>query len=243
MSSYNPPEGERLQPRPSGIQRLDSSTPPPPPDESASASGGGSGEPPPSDHKPSGSSSKLLVRLLVVVLLAVGGWYYFGHSDRAGAISEEQSPMYQKQKVGPSAQPASLSAADVDKVRGDRAREAAMRGDPIPFLANPSPEFLQNVKDGKVQFYAVRLYDTCYEDGDVVTLRLSSGVEIGPVPLTNAGTTVSFPVVASDAPQVTIIGIKDGTGGITVGVQTSGGMWYSGVIPERGTETMPLTVR
>ena len=42
---------------------------------------------------------------------------------------------------------------------------------------------------------------------------------------------------------MTVIGVKDGTGGITVGVQTSGGMWYSGVIPEGGTETMPLTVR
>jgi len=242
MSSFNPPESEPLQPRPSGIQRVDATVPPPAADESASGYGGG--EPPlPPERKPSGSSSKFLVRLVILALLAVGGWYYFGHSGSTGATTEEASPMYQKQKIGPSAQPASLSASDIDKVRGDHAREAAMRGNPIPFLANPSTGFLQNLKDGKVQFYAVRLYDTCYEDGDVVTLRLSSGVEIGPVPLTNAGTTVSFPVVAGDAPQVTVIGIKDGTGGITVGVQTSGGMWYSGVIPEGGTETMPLTVR
>src|SRR5262249_20492609 len=144
---------------------------------------------------------------------------------------------------GPSATPASLTASDIDRVRGDRAREAALRGDLIPGLANPSPEFLQALKDGKVQFYAVRLYDTCVEDGDVVTLRLSSGVEIGPVPLTNAGTTVSFPVVGGQAPNVTVIGIKDGTGGITVGVQTSGGMWYSGVMQPGDTETMPMALR
>lgn len=240
MSSNDPPEGQPLQSAPPGIQRLNSEAPPQSADD-VSTTGGGA--PPPSGGKPPGSSSKNLVRLLILAVLAFGGWYYFGHSGRAGAMTEEESPMYQKQKLGPSAQPASLTASDVDRVRGDRVREAALHGDPIPGLANPSPEFVQALKDGKVQFYAVRLYDTCVEDGDVVTLRLSSGVDIGPVPLTNAGTTVSFPVVANEAPQVTVIGVKDGTGGITVGVQTSGGMWYSGIIPEGGTETMPLTVR
>jgi hypothetical protein len=230
MSSYDPPEGEPLQARPSGLQRLDSDTP-------TSTDGGGTAPPP--DRPPSsGSSSKLLVRLVVLVVLAAGGWYYFGQS-RAGATSEEQSPMYQKHVAGASLTPARLSAADIDRARG----QAALRGEPIPFLSNPSAEFQQNVKDGKVEFYAVRLYDTCYEDGDVVTLRLSSGVEMGPVPLTNSGTTISIPVVAGEAPQVTVVGIKDGTGGITVGVQSSGGMWYSGVIPEGGTQSMPLTVR
>jgi hypothetical protein len=244
MSPNDPPEREPLEARPPGIQRLDYNTAPRTSDEApASQAEDGGGAPPPPGPKASGSSSKMLVRLLILAVLALGGWYYFGHSGSSGAVTEEQSPMYQKQKMGPSAQPASLSASDIDQVRGTRARDAALHGDPIPVLANPSPEFLQNLKDGKVQFYAVRLYDTCFEDGDVVTLRLSSGVEIGPVPLTNAGTTVSFPVVASEAPQVTVVGIKDGTGGITVGVQTSGGMWYSGVIPEGGTETMPLTVR
>src|SRR4030095_6366227 len=143
------PEGEPLQARPSGVQRLDSDTP-------TSTDGGGTA-PPPGRPRSSGPSSKLLVRLVVLVVLAAGGWYYFGQS-RAGATSEEQSPMYQKHVAGSSLTPARLSAADIDKARG----QAALRGDPIPFLSNPSAEFQQNVKDGKVEFYAVRLYDTCY---------------------------------------------------------------------------------
>ncbi len=248
MSSNNPLEGEPLRPEhqpPSGIQRLDTSNnPPPPAGDGSSETPGGDSPIPPQTPKTSGTPSKLVVRLLALVFLVLGGWYFFGHSSRnAVALTEQESPMYEKQRLGPSAQPATLTAADVDRVRGDRAREAAVRGEMIPGLANPSPEFLQSLKDGKVNFYAVRLYDTCFEDGDVVTLRLSSGVEIGPVPLTNAGTTVTVPVVAGEAPQVTVIGIKDGTGGITVGVQTSGGMWYSGIIPEGGTQSMPLSVR
>ena len=55
-----------------------------------------------------------------------------------------------------------------------------MRGDPIPGISNPTQEFLQAVKDGKVTFYSIRLYDTCFEDGDVVTLRLGSGADVDP---------------------------------------------------------------
>jgi hypothetical protein len=234
MNSNNP-EQDSPQPSSSGIQRLNVNTSQPGADEASSGSTGSPAPPPPPRNS---GSSKMLVRLLMLVILALGGWYYFGQSGRA-SLTEQESPMYQKQKLGASTTPVGLSAADLDRASGD----AAMRGDPIPFLANPTPEFTQAVKDGKVKFYFVRLYDTCVEDGDVVTLRLSSGVEIGPVPLKNAGTTVSFPVVAGEAPQVTVIGIKDGTGGITVGVQSSGGMWYSGVMAPGDTETMPLMVR
>ena len=243
MSSNNPLEGDRMepeQPRVSGFQRMNVPNAPADSDVSSGESGGGQRTPPP--PKPPGSS-KMLVRLMVLVMLAVGGWYFFGHSGGATAASEQESPMYQKQSLGASTTPASFSAADIDTAQTDSAREAAIRGDAIPGVSNASPEFSQAVKDGKVKFYAVRLYDTCAEDGDVVTLRLGTGADIGPVHLTNAGTTVRVPVVEGAPAQVTVIGVKDGTGGITVGVQTSGGMWYSGVIPEGGTETMPLAVR
>ena len=245
MSSNDRPDGDRLEPerqQPSGIQRMDAPAPSPSTEVYPDTSSGGSQVPVPSTPS-SGSSTKTLIRLLIIAVLAVGGWFFFGHSGKAVAGVEQEAPMYQKQLRGPSPTPATFTAADLDRARSDGAREAALRGDPIPGISNPSPEFVQSLKDGKVSFYAVRLYDTCVEDGDVVTLRLGSGVDIGPVPLTNAGTTITVPVVSGQPPQVTVIGVKDGTGGITVGVQTSGGMWYSGIIPEGGTETMPLAVR
>src|SRR5262249_18146340 len=240
--SPNDPERLRQEKQPSsGFQRINPSSPAPGQETSSESTGSGGGGPAPPSQG-SGGSSKMLLRLVVLVLLALGGWFYFGHKT-TGTLTEQESPMYQKQLQGPSTTPTSLNASDLDTLQTDKVHEAAMRGDPLPGLANPSPEFMQAVKDGNVKFYAIRLYDTCVEDGDVVTLRLSSGVEIGPVPLTNAGTTVSFPVVGGQAPNVTVIGIKDGTGGITVGVQTSGGMWYSGVMQPGDTETMPMAVR
>jgi hypothetical protein len=242
MSSNNPLQGGRPEPEPQrspGIQRINVSGGP----ADSEVSGSDDGGTPPQPPKSGGSSSNLLVKLLVLVVLALGGWYFFGRSGGSIAGSEEASPMYQQVRQGPSATPAPLSAADIDRAKGDAAQQAAQRGDPIPGVSNATPEFVQAVKDGKVTFYAVRLYDTCFEDGDVVTLRLGSGADVGPIPLTNAGTTITVPIVAGQPPQVTVLGIKDGTGGITVGVQTSGGMWYSGVIPEGGSETMPLAVR
>ncbi|SPF31833.1 exported hypothetical protein [Candidatus Sulfopaludibacter sp. SbA4] len=184
----------------------------------------------------------MLLKVLAVVVLAVLGWLYFGRTPAVYSGPEEAAPNYQKNKNADPSIPAALSTKDIDSSLTARAKEAAMRGEPIPGVTNPSLAFLEAVKKGDVTFYAVRAYDTCAEDGDVVTLRLPLGADIGPIPLTIAGTVVSVPVVTGQPAQLTVIAVKDGVGGVTLGVQTSGGVWFSQVMPVGGTETMALAI-
>lgn len=189
------------------------------------------------------SSGGMLWKVLAVAVLAVVGWFYFGRGPSVYTGPEESAPNYQKNKNADQSVPAVLSAKDIDRARTDAAKAAAQRGDPIPGVTNPSPAFLEAVKKGDVTFYAVRAYDTCAEDGDVVTLHLPIGADIGPIPLTIAGTTVSVPVVAGQPASVTVVAVQDGVGGVTVGVQTSGGVWFSQVMPVGGTEVMLLSIQ
>lgn len=189
------------------------------------------------------SSGGVLFKVLAVLLLAVVGYFYFGRAPAVYTGPEEAAPNYQKNKNADPSVPAVFSSKDIDHARTNAARQAAERGDPIPGVTNPSQAFLDAVKKGDVTFYAVRAYDTCAEDGDVVTLRLPIGADIGPIPLTIPGTTVSIPVVAGQPASVTVVAVQDGVGGVTVGIQTSGGVWFSQVMAVGGTETMPLAIQ
>jgi hypothetical protein len=170
----------------------------------------------------------------------VGGWVYFGHST---PVAEEAMPNYQKNKQADPRVPAVFAAKDIDQRATDAARQAAQRGEPIAGVTNPSPQFIDAVKAGKVTFYAVRAYDTCAEDGDVVTLRIPAGGEIGPIPLTIAGTVVSVPVVQGFPASISVLAVKDGVGGVTLGIQTSGGVWFSKVMAVGESETMALAMQ
>jgi hypothetical protein len=176
-----------------------------------------------------------------VVVLGIGGWLYMGSSS-VYTGPEELAPNYNKNKNADVRVPAVLASKDIDQKRTDEARAAALRGDPIPGVNNPSPQFVDAVKRGDVKFYAVRAYDTCAEDGDVVTLRIPMGGEIGPIPLTIAGTVVTVPVVTGQPATMQVVAVKDGVGGVTLGVQTSGGVWFSKVMAPGETETMNLSI-
>jgi hypothetical protein len=192
----------------------------------------------------SASSGGMMVKVGAVAVLAVVGWFYFGRAP-AGYTGppEESAPNYEKNKNANPMVPAILAPRDMDRQRTDAARQAAQRGDPIPGVTNPSPAFVEAVKRGDVTFYAVRAYDTCYEDGDVVTLRLPMGGDIGPIQLTVAGTTVSVPVVAGQPATLSVHADKDGVGGVTLGIQTSGGVWFSKVMTPGESETMNLAIQ
>ncbi len=211
--------------------------------------GDDSRESPPAPNTPSGgqasskSSGGMLLKILAVVLLAVAGWFYFGNSPAVYTGPDDLAPNYQKHKDANPNTPAVFSPKDIDHAKTDAVKAAALRGDVLPGILDPSPAFMEAAKKGEVTFYAVRVYDTCAEDGDVVTLQIPIGGRIGPVPLTIAGTTISIPVVSGQPAQVTIVADKDGVGGVTLGAQTSAGIWYSGVLPVGGTQTMPLSVQ
>jgi len=237
------PEMRRPESQPP-VRNLGERTPGSPSGTADSGRSGQSGAGKPGAEGPSKppSSGGRLLKVLAVVVLAVVGWFYFGRAPAVYSGPEEAAPNYSNNKNADPSIPAALSAKDIDRATTDRAKDAALRGEPIPGVTNPSPAFLEAVKKGDVTFYAVRAYDTCAEDGDVVTLRLPIGADIGPIPLTIAGTVVSVPVVAGEPRQLTVIAVKDGVGGVTLGVQTSGGVWFSQVMPVGGTETMPLDI-
>ena len=101
----------------------------------------------------------------------------------------------------------------------------------------------QQIAHGDTQFYEMRFYDHCAEDGDWIAVRLDNGMLWGPFMITHAGTTIRVPISSSRPPRIQIIGHIDGGGGITVAAETAGGNWFSGVLAPGQSELMTYHVR
>jgi hypothetical protein len=157
--------------------------------------------------------------------------------------AETQSPNYQKNKNANPATPMMFGAADFNQQATDAAEAAANAGQPIPGLDVASPALVESIKKHEVKFITVRAYDSCAEDGDWVTLTTDSGSKIGSFMLTIVGRSVVIPVVNGVLPKLTLTGDKDGVGGITVGVETSTGTWYSGVLAPGESQPIPLAMQ
>src|SRR4051794_6602790 len=136
-----------------------------------------------------GSGGKFLIAAILAVLLAIG-YFMFGQGPgKSDALaSETQSPAYQKHKLASPGARMSLSRADLNPQVTKAAVEAAKAGQPIPGLSGASPELVNHIAAGDVEFYTVRAYDTCAEDGDWITITSSNGAKLGSVMMTNAGT-------------------------------------------------------
>jgi hypothetical protein len=80
----------------------------------------------------------------------------------------------------------------------------------------------EEIMRGDAQFYHIHLYDSCWEDGDVVEILLN-GQPMFVVPLTNAGATLTVPIHSGGATVIAVRGVRDGRGGITVACRTSQG--------------------
>ena len=87
--------------------------------------------------------------------------------------------------------------------------------------------------------YRLHLFDSCDEDGDVVEVRLD-GVPFAVVPITHAGATLAVPIDPARASRVSILGLRDGEGGITVGCRTADGSSYCRTIAEGGEQTVGI---
>lgn len=203
------------------------------------------------------SSSGLLPAILAILAVVALGWLLLGRSSSDAPPSsgpavtqpadmtaaETMNPNFQKHQRRAGVQPMQLSSLDIDQRATQAAIAAAKAGQAIPGLADATPDLRAAIERGEVTFYTVRAYDTCAEDGDWVTITTDNGARIGSMMLTIAGTSVTFPVVGNQAPNLTLIGDKDGVGGITAGVQTSSGTWYSGVLSPGQAEPIPAVMR
>ncbi len=129
-----------------------------------------------------------------------------------------------------------LSPEDMDLEISRSARELAAVGDvetlasalqaahpnPIVQIEMPGQQLAELLRDDRVAFYRIDLIDIIDEDGDVVRVYVNDA-PYATVPLLNAGTTVIVPIAPGGATRVSLAGIADGAGGITLGCRTSQG--------------------
>lgn len=182
--------------------------------------------------------------IAAVGLVAVMGYLFlFGP---ATPKTDEPTPQYQQERTQrPNLPSVSVSAADLDQDMTQAAIAAANAGQPIPDLPNVPPSMIRDIRKGEVQFYSLLIFDDHDEDGDIVKISLGNGMEYGPFPLTNRGTTISIPVKGGVPPSITLHAFKDGypSYGVTCGIKTSDGFWYSNILPEGTTQQVPFMAR
>ena len=84
-----------------------------------------------------------------------------------------------------------------------------------------NPDLATALRDGRQELFQIELFDCCQEDGDVVDV-LVNGSQFSTVPITNAGTLLSIPL-SSGSNTITVVGTRDGRGGVTLSLRTSRG--------------------
>lgn len=191
-------------------------------------------------------SRRTWMNILGVALVAVMGYLFIFGGPGAGPKTDAPSQQHdQEMAKHPGSPTVSLSSADLDKKMTQIARDAANAGQPIPGFTNLPPSLIRDIRKGEVSFYSFLVFDDHDEDGDVVTISLGNGVEYGPITLTNKGTTIAIPVKGGTPPSITLHAITDGYPpyGVTCGIKTSDGFWYSTILQPGATQQVPFMTR
>ena len=177
-------------------------------------------------------------------VLLLAGFKLFGGGQGPWKGAENEAPNYKHHlAAAASTTQIGLSSSDINQKLTRQAMTAVSAGTIIPELKGAHPQLLEKIAGGEVKFYSMKFWDTCAEDGDHVAVQLDNGMQFGPFPLTHDGKTLAIPVADNAPPQIRLIAVKDGVGGVTVGVTTSSGVWYSNVIPEGAHQDIPSILR
>jgi hypothetical protein len=153
-----------------------------------------------------------------------------------------------------------LSAADIDQSLTFQVREALLREDlnqatsllqaanhnssraeGAPAELTLSADAWAAVRDGRAQFFRLSLADSCSDDGDVVEFSVS-GQSPTVIPISHEGHSVTF-LLLPGAKTLTLRGIHDGGGGITVMYQSSQGHFVSQTMEVGEEWDIPIVVR
>ena len=110
---------------------------------------------------------------------------------------------------------------------------------PQPYQPTLTSGMRTEIANGDAKFFHIHLRDSCWNDGDVVEILLN-GQPAFLVPITNAGATLSVPVTSGTAMVISVRGVYDGGGGITVACRTSRGEGFVRVMAPG--EIQPLGV-
>ena len=100
-----------------------------------------------------------------------------------------------------------------------------------PELMSPAPSAPQSVLTPRGQeavrsdgwsIFSMRLIDDVDQDGDVVQISVD-GVPVSYLALTHAGATLEIPLKKGESHRIQVTAVRDGVGGVTLGLQTSAG--------------------
>ncbi len=89
-----------------------------------------------------------------------------------------------------------------------------------------TPQARQAVRSDGFSIFSMKLVDDMDQDGDVVQI-LIDGVPMSYLSLTHAGATLEIPLKKGESHKITVLAVRDGVGGVTLGLQTSAGMIVS----------------
>ena len=139
-----------------------------------------------------------------------------------------------------------IALSQNDLVSASAALQAAQRL-PSP-AANPDVRLptidanaAQAITEGRQELYQIELFDCCDEDGDIIEV-LVNGQSFATVPIMHQGTMVAIPLERGNN-TITVRGVKDGGGGVTVSFRTSRGEYFARYMSVGEEHHMDVVVR
>lgn len=152
----------------------------------------------------------------------------------AGDTALADQRFREAQRIEPAPPTALPDAADAHAATASPAPSALE-----PIEATLTTGMREEIRRGDARFFHIHLYDSCWDDGDVVEILLN-GQPTFLVPISNSGATLSVPVSTTGVTVVAVRGVYDGGGGITVACRTSRGDGFVRVMAPG--EVQPLGV-
>ena len=156
-----------------------------------------------------------------------------------------------------------VTSSDADRATSQKVRMALLRNDLVTATAMlqagqqmPSPSqnpdvrppvldansaLSQALKEGRKELFQIELFDCCAEDGDIIEVVVN-GESFATVPIMHAGTMLSIPLDRGNN-TVTVRGVKDGGGGVTVSFRTSRGEYFAKYMDVGEEHTMGVVVQ
>lgn len=193
----------------------------------------------PGQPKPGGRGVLLLAALIAAGALGGTAWHFREPAPPPTVVAAAAS----EEKV------LTVTDADISVEATRRVREAPAPAAPAapetrassplpvapPELVSPAATAPQSaltargqeaVRSDGYSIFSMRLIDDVAQDGDVVQISID-GVPMSYLSLTHAGATLEIPLKKGQSHRITVTAVRDGTGGVTLGLQTSAGMILS----------------
>lgn len=141
-----------------------------------------------------------------------------GAKDDGGAVADPVAPPL----GAPGAAPAEQRASSPLPI----APQELVSPAPTAPQSMLTPRGHEAVRSDGFAIFSMRLIDDVAEDGDVVQVSID-GVPMSYLSLSHGGATLEIPLKKGESHRVTITAVRDGTGGVTLGLQTTAGTFLS----------------